>query len=210
MAGLPAWRVQGWAALRHRRTDLQRTMGKQYPEIDEELAGWIARQKMFFVATAPLAADGLLNCSPKGIDTFRVLGPRTVGYLDLTGSGIETVAHLRENGRVVIMMCAFEGAPNIVRLHGRGEVLEKGTAGYRELVGEFAEHPGARSIIRVEVDRISDSCGFGVPFYSYQGERDTLLKWAEKQGEDGVAQYQEKSNRESIDGLEGMRGMTRE
>jgi hypothetical protein len=176
-------------------------MGKNYPEIDAKIVDWVGRQKMFFVATAPLSGDGMVNCSPKGMDTFRILGPRTVAYLDLTGSGAETIAHLRENGRVVIMFCAFEGPPDIYRLHGRGEALARGTPGYDALIEHFDELPGARSIIRIAVDRISDSCGYSVPLYAYQGDRDGLIKWAEAKGEAGIADYQRQNNQTSVDGL---------
>ncbi len=178
-----------------------RIMGKVLPEIDDSLAAWIAEQKLFFTATAPLAEDGKINCSPKGMDSFRVLDPHTVAYLDLTGSGAETIAHLRENGRIVIMFCAFDGAAKIVRLHGRGEVLEAGSSAYGELAGRFPELPGARSIIRVTVKRVSDSCGYGVPVYRYEQDRDTMVKWADRKGPDGIREYQEKNNTRSIDGL---------
>src|SRR5215216_1432900 len=134
-------------------------MGKSYDGITPELSHWIERQHIFFVATAPLADDGLINCSPKGMDTFRVLGPAEVAYLDLTGSGIETVAHLRENGRIVLTFCAFDGPPKIVRLHGRGEVACPGSAAFDELKPLFPDVPGERSIVRVRVNRVSDSCG---------------------------------------------------
>jgi len=179
-------------------------MGKEYPEIDQKIAEWVARQEMFFVSTAPLSADGLINCSPKGMDTFRVIDAHTVAYLDLTGSGIETIAHLKENSRIVIMLCAFEGPPQIVRFHGKGEVFQKDTAGYAELLGHFHEHAGARSIIRVSVDRISDSCGYSVPLYSFEGHRETLAKWAKNKGDEGVVEYQKQKNAKSIDGLEGI------
>src|SRR6476620_1010777 len=117
-------------------------MGKLYDGITPELADWLNQQRMFFVATAPVAADGLVNCSPKGMDTFRVLGPREVAYLDLTGSGIETVAHLRENGRIVLMFCAFTGPPKIVRLHGTGEVCTIGSAEFGKLGALFPDYPG--------------------------------------------------------------------
>ena len=123
-------------------------MGKLYDEITPELADWLGQQRMFFVATAPLAADGLLNCSPKGMDTFRILGPREVAYLDLTGSGIETIAHLRENGRIVFTFCAFAGPPKIVRLHGTGEVVTSGAPDYERLRALFPDYPGARAIVR--------------------------------------------------------------
>ena len=146
-------------------------MGKSYDQIPDKLAEFIARQKMFFIATAPLAQDGLVNLSPKGLDSFRILDPRTVAYLDLTGSGIETVAHLKENGRVVIMFCAFDGPPNIVRLYGQGEVIEPSHAEFDALRLLFPNHPGTRSIIRVRLTRVSDSCGYGVPKYVFDGHR---------------------------------------
>ena len=176
-------------------------MGKNYPEIDSKIAEWVGRQKMFFVSTAPLSSTGMVNCSPKGMDTFRILGPTTIAYLDLTGSGIETISHLKENGRIVIMMCAFEGPPYIHRFHGRGEALAKGTSEYDALIEHFNELPGARSIIRISVDRISDSCGYSVPFYTYEGDRDALVKWAEAKGEEGIVDYQKQKNETSVDGL---------
>jgi len=182
-------------------------MGKILESIDDSLRGWIEKQKVFFVATAPLSAGGHANCSPKGLDTFRVLGPRRVVYQDLTGSGVETISHLRENGRITIMFCAFEGAPQIVRLQGRGTVFEKGTAGFCELASLFDPNVGERSIIEVSVNRISSSCGFAVPLYEFQGNRDTLDKYSEKKGEDGMAEYRRKNNRASIDGLPGLVGI---
>lgn len=179
-------------------------MGKEYEVLTPELAAWIERQRMFMVATAPLAADGLVNCSPKGMDTFRVLGPREVAYLDLTGSGIETVAHLRENGRIVLTFCAFEGPPKIVRLHGRGEVLTAADPGFEELRPRFADFAGARAIIRVRLTRIGDACGFAVPRFEYRGERDTLEKWTAGKGAEGLARYQREKNAASLDGLPGL------
>ncbi len=179
-------------------------MGKQYDEISDELSQWIAKQQMFFVATAPLAADGLVNCSPKGLDSFRVLSPTCVAYLDLTGSGIETIAHLRENGRIVIMFCAFEGPPKIVRLYGRGDFVAPETEGWDELRRRFPDHPGARAIVRVEVTRIADSCGYAVPRYDFKEHRDTLNRSNEKRGEAGVMQYRKTKNARSIDGLTGL------
>jgi hypothetical protein len=169
-------------------------MGTVYDGITPKLSQWIERQHVFFVATAPLASDGLINCSPKGMDTFRVVGPREVAYLDLTGSGIETVAHSRENGRIVFMFCAFEGPPKIVRLHGTSEVLTPGSQEYDALRGLFPAHAGSRSIVRAHLTRISDSCGFGVPQYQYSGDRDTLARWARSKGEDGLAAYRETKN----------------
>ena len=178
-------------------------MGKLYDEITPELADWIGKQRVFFVATAPLAASGLLNCSPKGLDTFRILGPREVAYLDLTGSGIETVAHLRENGRIVFMFCAFEGPPKIVRLYGIGEVLTSG-ADYEKLRMLFPDYPGARAVVRARLTRIGDSCGYAVPRYDYAGERDALIRWAESKGTDGLVQYQRDKNARSLDDLPGL------
>ncbi|MEM9478291.1 MAG: pyridoxamine 5'-phosphate oxidase family protein [Verrucomicrobiota bacterium] len=179
-------------------------MAKEYPTIDEKMSAWVARQQMFFVSTAPLSAEGKVNCSPKGMDTFRILDEKTVAYLDLTGSGVETIAHLKENGRIVVMLCAFEGPPKIVRFHGKGEVLEVGTDEFQRLLPQFDEIPGARSIIRIHVERISDSCGYSVPLYTFEGQRDVLTKWAEKKGEDGIADYQKTTNAQSLDGLTGL------
>jgi hypothetical protein len=179
-------------------------MAKQHNEITPELADWLQEQHLFFVATAPLAAEGLINCSPKGMDTFRILGPQEVAYLDLTGSGIETVAHLRENGRIVLMFCAFTGPPNIVRLHGMGEVLTPGSPEYVALRTLFPEHPGARAIIRVRLRRIGDSCGYAVPRYEYAGERDTLTRWTESKGAEGLTRYRQEKNARSLDGLPGI------
>ena len=179
-------------------------MGKTHAEITPDLAAWIAKQRMFFVATAPLAADGLINCSPKGMDTFRMLGPADVAYLDLTGSGVETIAHSRENGRIVFMFCSFEGAPNIVRLHGTSEVLPAGSPGYEALAPRFPQYPGRRAIIRARLTRISDSCGYAVPRYTYAGDRDTLSRWSEAKGPEGLQQYRRDKNASSIDGLAGL------
>jgi len=145
----------------------------------------------------------MINCSPKGMDSFRVISPTTIAYLDLTGSGVETIAHARENGRIVLMMCAFEGPPRIVRFHGTGEIHEIGGARFDELRCSFIEHPGARAIIQVNLNRISDSCGYSVPLYSYNGERDALVKWSQAKGEAGLADYRIQKNRASFEGLPG-------
>ena len=179
-------------------------MGKVYDEITPELANWLGRQQVFFVATAPLAADGLVNCSPKGMDTFRILGPREVAYLDLTGSGIEVIAHLRENGRVVFMFCAFAGPPKIVRLHGTGEVVTREAPGYERLRALFPDYPGARAVVRAGLTRISDSCGYAVPHYDFAGGRDALVRWAESQGTEGLAHYRREKNVRSLDDLPGL------
>jgi hypothetical protein len=159
---------------------------------------------MFFVATAPSGHQGRVNLSPKGLDTFAVLDANTIAYLDLTGSGVETIAHLRDNGRITIMFCAFEGKPNIVRLYGRGEVIPVGEGEGDALLSRFGSYPGARSVIRVRVDRVSTSCGYGVPLLEYEGERDQLLKFAERRGPDGLVDYRAEKNTASIDGLPGL------
>ena len=178
-------------------------MGRVLDAITDELAAFIAAQRVFFVATAP-TDGGHVNVSPKGLDTFAVLDPNTVAYLDLTGSGVETIAHVRENGRITIMFCAFDGKPNIVRLYGRGEVLPIGEAEADDLLPRFGEYPGARSVIRVQVDRVSTSCGYGVPLLEYEGERDELMKFAERRGPDGLVEYRAEKNSASIDGLSGL------
>jgi Pyridoxamine 5'-phosphate oxidase len=178
-------------------------MGKTYDYLTPELVAWLMAQKMFCVATAPLAAEGHVNCSPKGRDTLRVLGEHEVAYLDLTGSGIETIAHLQENGRIVLMFCAFSGPPKIVRLHGRGRVIYPGDAEFERLGPQFPSLPGARAIVHVAVERISDSCGYGVPLMDFVSQRDAIKKWAEKKGPDGVAAYHAEKNHVSIDALPG-------
>jgi len=180
-------------------------MGEVFEEIDDALASFIREQHMFFVATAPLARDGLLNLSPKGLDSFRVLGPHSVAYLDLTGSGVETIAHLKQNGRIVFMFCAFEGRPRILRLYGRGEVLEPGDEAFDALRAGFPDLPGARSIVRASVQRIADSCGWGVPRYAFQGDRDQLVRFAEHLGPEKVRAAQLGVNARSLDGLPGVR-----
>jgi hypothetical protein len=186
-------------------------MARTHEEIDRPLRDWIARQPMFFVATAPLAGDGHVNVSPKGPGgTFRLLGPRRAAYLDLVGSGAETVAHLRENGRIVVMFCAFEGPPRIVRLHGRGEVVLPGDGRYDGLLAEAAFEettvPEARrAVVEVEVTRIGSSCGYGVPLMDFAGERPHMDASKRKRlrtgGPDAIVSYQQEHNRESIDGL---------
>jgi len=179
-------------------------MGKVFQGLDDDLRRFIARQHVFFVASAPLSADGHVNLSPKGLDTFRVLGPTTVAYLDLTGSGVETIAHLRENGRLTVMFCAFEGRPRILRLYGRGRAVEPTDAGWAELAAHFPELPGVRSVVVLEVERIADSCGYAVPRYEYVADRPQLTEWCEKKGPAGLTAYHAQKNRTSIDGLPGL------
>ncbi len=186
-------------------------MAHVYNEITDHIREWVGRQPLFFVATAPLAADGMLNVSPKGpIGSLRVLGPHRVAYLDVGGSGVETIAHLRENGRIVVMLCAFEGPPRVVRFHGRGEAVLADDPGFRELLakGRFEDPslPEARrSIVDVEVERISDSCGYGVPLMSFEGIREhhalSLDKKLRTIGADGYAEHRRRSDAISLDGL---------
>ena len=178
-------------------------MAKVFDAIDSRLAAWIARQRVFFVATAPRGDGGHVNVSPKGpIETLRVLDEHTVAYLDLVGSGAETVAHLHDNGRIVVMLCAFEGPPRIVRLHGRGEVLAADAVEFPATTALPQQH---RTVIRVDVERIADSCGFGVPLMAYEGERPQSLAWAHsklaKGGPGALDEYVAEKNAVSIDGL---------
>jgi hypothetical protein len=177
-------------------------MGKVHEAIDERLRGFIEAQHIFFVGTAPLEADGHINLSPKGHrDTFAVLDERTVAYLDLTGSGAESLAHLRQNGRIVIMFCAFDGPPSIVRLHGRGTVHTPDDADWDALVSRFAPRAGVRAVVTVEVTRVSDSCGFAVPLYDHLGDRDLLESWTARKTDAELAAYRATKNATSIDGL---------
>lgn len=176
-------------------------MSKRHEKISPELEAWIARQRIFFVGTAPLGQGGHVNISPKGGESFRVLGPLEVAYQDYTGSGAETAAHLRENGRIIIMFCAFEGPPKIVRLHGHGTICTPDQPAFNDLAPLFPSHPGTRAVIRIAVTRVSDSCGYSVPFYEFLGQRDALDKWATNQGPDKLNEYRATKNRISIDGL---------
>jgi hypothetical protein len=176
----------------------------RFAELSPDLAQWWREQPVFFVATAPAGDGGHVNLSPKGYDTLRVLGPQRVAYLDLTGSGVETIAHLRENARITLMACAFTGNPRISRIYGRGIVHEVGTPGFDALAPDFPPLPGRRSIIEVEVERVTTSCGYAVPLMDLVDDRDRLKVWAEKKGDDGVVAYWASKNRESIDGLPGL------
>jgi hypothetical protein len=179
-------------------------MGTIRTAIDDTTHRFIEAQYIFFVATAPLDAGGHVNVSPKGLDSFRILGPTTVAYIDFTGSGVETIAHLKENGRIVLMFCAFQGPPNIFRLYGRGRVVEQDDPEFAKLAHNFPAYEHSRSIIVVELHRISDSCGYGVPLFEYKGERQQLELWARKRGTEGLKAYRELKNRHSIDGLPGV------
>jgi len=179
-------------------------MGTVYNELDQSLTDFIRAQHMFFVATAPLDGSGHVNLSPKGLDSFRILDPKTFAYVDFTGSGVETISHIRENGRIVVMFCAFDGSPKILRLYGRGEVVEPTASKFAHLANAFPDFEGVRAIIVVTLERIADSCGYAVPRYRYQGERSQLPAWTKKQGSDGLVQYRARHNRTSIDGLPGL------
>ena len=181
-------------------------MGKVCSVIDDAAKKFIEAQQVFFVASAPLDAGGHVNLSPKGLDSLRILGPTTVAYLDFNGSGVETIAHLKENGRIVLMFCAFQGPPDIYRLYGRGRVVEAHEAEFTSLAAHFPAYESMRSIVVVEISRVQDSCGYGVPLFKYEGERTQLQAWARKRGLDGLKEYRAEKNRQSIDGLPGVTG----
>ncbi|MGF7048169.1 hypothetical protein J2T13_002676 [Paenibacillus sp. DS2015] len=174
-------------------------MGRRFDSIQVEHDAFIRRQHMFFVASAPLSPEGHVNLSPKGYDTFRILSSTEVAYLDLTGSGNETSAHLMENGRITVMFTAFEGPPMIVRLFGTGSVVLPHMEEWDSLIGQFNSLPGVRQIIKVQVDLVTSSCGFSIPFFAYQGEREQLIKWADGLDEEQLEQYRAKKNDVSID-----------
>jgi len=172
-----------------------------HPNIMPEIQAFIEAQAMYFVASAPLSAEGHVNVSPKGLETFRVLSPTRVAYLDLTGSGNETAAHVLENGRITMMFCAFNGAPSILRLYGKGSSVRPGAGEWAELAALFPDLPGVRQIIVADISRVQTSCGFGVPQMELVGQRDLLPQWAEKKGAAAIGEYRQKKNRVSIDGL---------
>lgn len=174
-------------------------MAKFYPQLDDNLKAFITRQHIFFVATAP--SDGRVNLSPKGLDSLRVLDDKRVAYLDLTGSGNETAAHLLADGRMTLMFCAFEGDHRIMRLYGHGRAIKPGDSEWATLAPQFPTLPGARQIILLDIESLQTSCGAGVPLYEYRGEREALLRWVDKKGEQGVHDYQHEKNQVSIDGL---------
>ena len=177
-------------------------MAKFFDSIQPTHRTFIEHQKMFFVASAPLEARSHVNCSPKGGDVFRILGDNKVAYLDYTGSGNETSAHLLQNGRITFMFCAFDGPPNILRLYGHGYTVLPTDPEWADLEALFAEqHPATRQIIVADIYKVQTSCGFSVPLYDYTGERDHAYKWAANKGPDGLVQYREEKNRVSLDNL---------
>ena len=179
-------------------------MGKLYEELTPKLIEFISEQKLFFVGTAPLNQEGHVNISPKGMESLQVLDNKTVAYLDVTGSGVETISQIKENGRLVFMFCAFEGKPFILRLHGQGSVIEKDDDEFQTLENHFVELPGVRSIIKLDITRIADSCGWNVPLYNFAGTRDYYQNFADKLGPEGIRKGQLASNMSSIDGLLGL------
>lgn len=178
-------------------------MGLLEQGIDAKLKRWIERQHLFFVATAPAGPGGHVNLSPKGRDSLRVLDAWRLAYVDLTGSGIETAAHLRDNGRITLMLCAFEGPPRIVRIHGRGRIVERSAGDWDSWVSLFPTFRAVRAVVVVEAQRVSDSCGYGVPLLDYRAERTQMDAWAEHKGEAGLDAYQ-KDHNVSLDGLPGL------
>lgn len=179
-------------------------MARTFDALNPTLRSFVEAQHVFFVATAPLSGDGHVNLSPKGGDTFRVLDDSTVAYLDLTGSGAETIAHTRENGRITVLFTALDGPPQLVRLWGRGEAVLAGAPRFAELVARFPDLPGTRAVVVVDVEQVGTSCGYGVPRYAYEGERTRMVEWAESRGPEGVAEYQATTNAFSKDGLPAM------
>lgn len=173
-------------------------MGKRYSELTDNDIQFIGRQKIFFVGTA--ASEGRVNISPKGMDSFRVLSPSRVIWLNVTGSGNETAAHVQQDPRMTVMFCALDGAPLILRLYGTAKAVHHNDPEWNELYSLFDPLPGARQIFDLAVDLVQTSCGMGVPFFDYVGERDALNEWALKKGADGLTRYWEDKNQFSIDG----------
>ncbi len=173
-------------------------MGKKYGEINDKIKDFIQAQKLFFVGTA--ASDGRVSVSPKGIDTFRIVNKNRIVWLNLSGSGNETAAHLLESTRMTIMFCAFEGSPNILRIYGKARALHPRDSEWKDLIPLFPELPGARQIIDMQVELVQNSCGMAVPYFEYQGERNELIEWAEALGDDGIKKYWEDKNQVSLDG----------
>jgi hypothetical protein len=188
-------------------------VAKVYERIEPRLARWIDRQPVFFVGTAPLSGDGLVNVSPKGLrGTFGVLDDHTFAYVDMTASGVETIAHLRENGRVCVMFCSFDGTPNVVRLHGRGRVVTHGEPGFDAALEPFAmglaaRRTEARAVITVDVTRVADACGYAVPRMTLESDRELLDSWAERRSPEWMRAYRAEKNQRSLDGLPGLAGL---
>jgi len=176
-------------------------MAKFHIQMEDHHQQFVESQHMFFVSTAPISGEGHINLSPKGLDSFRVLSPTKVAYMDIVGSGNETSAHILENGRITFMFCAFDGPPNILRLYGRGYAVLPGDSAWSELSSHFDILPSTRQIIVADIHKVQTSCGFGVPYYDYTGERDHSHKWAETKGSEGLEEYKKEKNMISLDGL---------
>lgn len=176
-------------------------MGKRFAAMLPQHIEFISKQHIFFVGSAPLSGEGHVNLSPKGYDSLRILSESEAVYLDLTGSGNETAAHLAENGRITLMFAAFEGQPLILRLYGKGRVILPGNEEWEKLEGYFPPLQGARQMIHISVYEVQTSCGFGVPLFRYEGDRNTLIQWAENKGEAGLDEYRQQKNAVSLDGL---------
>jgi hypothetical protein len=175
-------------------------MSQFFPSIGDKHKEFIEKQHLFFVASAP--DSGRVNLSPKGLDCFKIIGPNQVAYLDMTGSGNETSAHMRQNGRITVMFCAFEDSPLILRLYGKGRAVTAVSSDWEEYIALFEPPVGTRQVMVIEVEQVQTACGFGVPLYDYQGDRETLPDYWKHQGEEGTKQYQDQNNARSIDGLE--------
>ena len=176
-------------------------MAKQYPQLTPNLQAFIEQQQIFFTGSAPRSTDGRVNVSPKGIDTFRCISPTQVAYLDLTGSGNETAAHIKDNGRLTIMMCSFVGKPTILRMYGQGCIVRSPDPDWDSLYAHFDRVPGERQIVVLNIELVQTSCGYGVPLYDFKEHRNDLVQWAERKGEDGLSDYRRKKNSRSLDGL---------
>ncbi|YAG15821.1 Pyridoxamine 5'-phosphate oxidase [Nostoc sp. DSM 114161] len=187
--------------MRNLQIEITHSMAKFFECITGELQDFISAQHIFFVGSAPLSPTGHVNLSPKGLDCFRILSPKRVAYIDLTGSSNETSAHLEENGRITFMFCAFEEPASILRLYGQGNTILPTSPDWNSLYCLFPEIPGTRQIIVADIQRVQTSCGFGVPLYEYRGQRQTLVNWASKKGEEGIREYQQQKNLISLDGL---------
>ena len=174
-------------------------MGDLHKELTDRLIDFINKQKLFFIATAP--EEGRISLSPKGVDTLRVIDDKTIAYLDLTGSGAETAAHLHQNGRVTVMCSSFEGPPMVLRIYGKGRAVRKRDADWDDHYKHFDPLPGARHVIIIEIDSVQTSCGYGVPLFEYKGERPELLKWLEKKGDEGAKEYWKERTGTTIDGI---------
>ncbi|WP_428660006.1 pyridoxamine 5'-phosphate oxidase family protein [Runella sp.] len=185
-------------------------MGNFFTSIKTNHRSFIEKQHLFFVSTAPLTSEGHINLSPKGLDCFRVLSDNKVAYMDLIGSGNETSAHLLANGKVTFMFCSFDAAPLILRLYGKGSVILPTSEEWASYASHFTIYPSTRQIIVADIDLVQTSCGFGIPQFEYKGERDIHFEWADKKGEDGLAEYIKEKNLVSLDGLPTNLGLLQE